>query len=154
MSTKVHQNPLRPAMHQCPSLCQILSRCVKRCTRKALHFYTIQCIGTQGDPLGQSSSISALMNSKTRTTKVPHLFIYLFTSDHSGTTHKQKTKKKHTTIKPERRRKKYIYNKKKCNRGGVGGLGETHPLLQRSSAHANAGTAFSNSNFIHGAKMC
>ena len=30
--------------------------------------------------------------------------------------------------------------------------GETHPLLQRSSAHANAGTAFSNSNFIHGAK--
>ena len=34
--TKVHQNALRSAMHQCPSLCQISSRSATRCTRKAL----------------------------------------------------------------------------------------------------------------------
>ena len=36
--TEVHQNPLRSATLQCPSVCQISSRSAKRYTRKALHF--------------------------------------------------------------------------------------------------------------------
>jgi len=34
--TKVHQNHLRPATHQCPSSCQISSRSAKWCARKTL----------------------------------------------------------------------------------------------------------------------
>jgi len=42
-SNKVHHNrrwSASSAAHKCPSSCQILSHWAKRCTRKALHFYT------------------------------------------------------------------------------------------------------------------
>jgi len=38
--TKFRQNPLKPVTHRCPSSCQISSRSVKWCTRKALQFFT------------------------------------------------------------------------------------------------------------------
>jgi len=37
--TKVHQNPLRPATHQSPSLRQISSLSTKRCARKTLQIF-------------------------------------------------------------------------------------------------------------------
>jgi len=71
--TKVHQNSLRSAMHQCPWLRQISSRSAKRCTRKALQFFHIlQYFGAPTGSLGQSSLISALMYSKAPSINLPN----------------------------------------------------------------------------------
>ena len=73
---KVHQNPLRPATHHCPSLCQISSRSAKRCRAYeksiTIFFTPFTILAPQGDIMGQSSPISKFrpMYSKARTTNV------------------------------------------------------------------------------------
>jgi len=55
--TKVHVNTLRPDTHQCPSLCQISSLSVKRCTRNALIFlHTSVFRHPKGTPESSSNS--------------------------------------------------------------------------------------------------
>jgi len=73
--TKIHLNSLRSATYQYLWLCQISSCSAKRWTRKAQQkFFTPFSISApHGDPLGQSSSVAALMYRKDRTTKVPNV---------------------------------------------------------------------------------
>jgi len=70
---RVHQNLLRPSTNQWHSLCQILSRWAKQCTRKALENILQRSIfWLPRGPLDRSSPVSALMYSKERTNSVPN----------------------------------------------------------------------------------